>query len=325
MKKGKSAYNPGNTDYVKEICMDLFHESPIDIQRRFTGISGYVYALSFRSGKYILKISPEKELISGSAYWLERLAPLALPIPKIVALNRERSPFHCAMTFIEGEDLGSVYKTLSDEQKKTIARQLFAHHETLEKIPRARGFGFLHSYDDSANMKPSWEAVVASHIERSVRRIIENRIFPSTYVSRVSYHLPRFRSYFSGIAPKAFFDDATTKNLLVHRGELSGIVDLDWICFGDRLYALALTAMSLLRMKADLTYVEQWEKLERLSEGQERALLFYTLVFCVDFMSEKGMRFNKERIEKAEAEEIDSLKNIFEDLEDKLREAMSTR
>jgi hypothetical protein len=84
----KNMDNPENTDYAKQICMDVFHESPIDIQRQFTGISSYVYTLSFKEGKYILKISPEKELVSGSAYWLERLAHLALPIPKIIALCR---------------------------------------------------------------------------------------------------------------------------------------------------------------------------------------------------------------------------------------------
>jgi hypothetical protein len=110
----------------------------------------------------------------------------------------------------------------------------------------------------------------------------------------------------------AFFDDATTKNVLISDGKLAGIIDLDWICFGDRLYVIALTTMSLLSMHVDLEYVDYWKKLENLNNMQETVLLFYILVFCVDFMSEKGMRFNKEETDKVNTDGIIFLENTFE-------------
>jgi len=302
-------------EIVNRICLAEFSSQPVSIERNLTGIGSYVYTLTFPSGKFILKISPDRGVIEGSSYWLSRLKDLPIPIPRIVAINADASPAYCVLTFLEGKDLGAVYRALTDSQKKDIARRIFEYQTAVHGIPQANGFGYLRSYTDSANMKPSWSDVVRSHIQRSEKRIIENGLFSPDYVNRVTGFLPRFLDYFSGIEPRAFFDDTTTKNLLIDDGRVTGIIDLDWICFGDRLYVIALTAMSLLAMDADLAYVEYWKGLERLSADRERALRFYTLVFCLDFMSEKGMRFNRDAIEPVQSEEIDRLKGIFERLE----------
>jgi len=306
-------------EIVNRICLAEFGALPVSAERNLTGIGSYVYALTFPSKKYALKISPDRGVIEGSSYWLTQLKSLPIPIPKIVAINADANPAYCIMTFMEGKDLGAVYRTLTDPQKKEIAHELFAYQNALREIPPAEGFGYLRSYDDRENMKPAWSDVVRSHIERSEKRIIDNGIFSSAYASRVTDYLPHFTDYFSRIEPRAFFDDTTTKNLLIDQGHVSGIIDLDWICFGDRLYVIALTTMSLLAMNADLAYVGYWKSLECMDAQRERALLFYTLVFCLDFMSEKGMRFNRDNVEPVGKEEIDTLMVLFEELEKKLR------
>ena len=51
-------------------------------------------------------------------------------------------------------------------------------------------------------------------------------------VRKVANCATRFERYFAQIRPTPFLDDTTTKNVIVHEGKLSGIVDVDWICFG---------------------------------------------------------------------------------------------
>ena len=41
--------------------------------------------------------------------------------------------------------------------------------------------------------------------------------------------------------PICFLDDLTIKNVIVAEGKLQGIVDFDWVCYGDPLYMIALT------------------------------------------------------------------------------------
>jgi aminoglycoside phosphotransferase len=306
-------------DIVNTICLQAFNALPSSVQRNHVGIAAYVYTLEISGIKYVLKISETKELIRGSIYWLNRLQSLELPIPKIHSLNVKTSPYYCVMTYIPGNDLGLVYNTLSNDQKRAIACDIYHYQNVLRSLPAANGYGFLHSYDDLNNLKGNWKEVVENHITRSERRITQNNIFSIDYVNRVKSFISFFCDYFDTIKAEPFFDDATTKNVLIDQGNLSGIIDLDWICFGDRLYVIALTSMSLLNMQTDLEYVEYWKKLETLSDIQEKVLLFYILIFCIDFMSEKGIRFNKEEEVKVTNAEKKLLQSIFEEYCNKLQ------
>ena len=57
--------------------------------------------------------------------------------------------------------------------------------------------------------------------------------------------------------------------------------------------------------------INYWKKLENLTKEQENVFLFYILVFCVDFMSEIGMKFNKEIQEEVKEEDKSNIENIF--------------
>lgn len=277
-----------------------------------TGIAGYVYTIEFENEKYVIKISDNKELINGATYWLSKLSSLDLPIPKIYSINNQTFPCYFIMTFIPGKDLGVVYNDLTKSEKKCIARSIFKFQNEIRKLPLANGYGFLNSYEDKYNIRNSWREVVEYHIQRSENRIIQNGIFDKEYVNTVKSLLPYYRDYFNTIEPIPFFDDTTTKNVLIDHGKISGIIDFDWICFGDRLYVVALTTMSLINMQSDLDYIESWKKLEKLSEVQENVLMFYILVFCIDFMAEKGMKFNKSEIEVTNKDEKVFLENVFD-------------
>jgi hypothetical protein len=95
---------------------------------------------------------------------------------------------------------------------------------------------------------------------------------------------------------------------------LSGIVDVDWICFGDPLFTVALTQMSLLSLRYDTDYIGYW--LDELDPTPERraALTLYTAIFAVDFLGELGQRFNRDAAPVVDAGEVDHLVAILDRL-----------
>jgi len=312
-----------NKYLFNKICLKHFSKEPNDIYRNETGLSSYVYIVIYSQEKYVIKISDNNQIISGSIFWFNNLKNLDLPIPKIISMNITQPPFYCIMTFLEGEDLGKVYTSLSENQKKDIAKQMFYYQNEAKKISTVNGYGYLNSYEDNLNKKSSWKEVVYAQIKRAEERIIKNKIFSNKYVNSVKQYFNYFDKYFSEIKPTPFFDDLTTKNVLIKDGKISGIVDLDWICFGDRLFVIALTQMSLLNKGYDISYIIYWKQLEELTDEQESALLFYILVFCIDFMSEKGTKFNKDDVEEVKIEDVIKLEKIFLDYEKKLKEAIN--
>lgn len=101
----------------------------------------------------------------------------------------------------------------------------------------------------------SWSDVVKANIARSEERFKQTNIFSMEYIQCLQKLLPSFQTYFDSVKPEPFFDDATTKNVLIKDAAFSGIIDIESICFGDRLFFVALTQMALHSMKADLDYV----------------------------------------------------------------------
>lgn len=296
---------------VNKICDDVFNGKPTEIIRNTVGLAGYVYTVVFNDTKYVIKISDDKNLIIGSTYWLNKVKDLDIPTPCVIAENLVNAPYYFVMSFIPGKDLGLVYSSLLKSEKKIIAKKIIGFQKEIKKLPMAKGFGSLNSYEDSENICSSWKESLLNDINRAEEAIINNGIFSVEYVLKLKKIVPYFKEYFNSVKPEPFLDDITTKNVLIHEGKLSGIIDLDWISFGDEVLFLGLVTMALLSMKADLDYADYLKDEMNLNEMQERALKFYVLMFCVIFMSEKGMCFNQAEPMKVSEEEKMLLQEIF--------------
>ena len=296
---------------VNKICDDVFNGKPTEIIRNTVGLAGYVYTVVFNDTKYVIKISDDKNLIIGSTYWLNKVKDLDIPTPCVIAENLVNAPYYFVMSFIPGKDLGLVYSSLLKSEKKIIAKKIIGFQKEIKKLPMAKGFGSLNSYEDSENICTSWEESLLNDINRAEEAIINNGIFSVEYVLKLKKIVPYFKEYFNSIKPVPFLDDITTKNVLIHEGKLLGIIDLDWISFGDEVLFLGLVTMALLSMKADIDYADYLKDEMNLNDMQERALKFYVLMFCVIFMSEKGMCFNQAEPMKVSEEEKMLLQEIF--------------
>ena len=296
---------------VNKICDDVFNGKPTEIIRNTVGLAGYVYTVVINDTKYVIKISDDKNLILGSTYWLNKVKDFDIPTPCVIAENLSNVPYYFVMSFISGKDLGIVYSSLSQNEKKIIAKKIIGFQKEIKKLPMAKGFGSLNSYEDSENICFSWEESLLNDINRAEEAIIKNGIFSVEYVMKLKQIMPNFKEYFSSVKSEPFLDDITTKNVLIDEGKLSGIIDLDWISFGDEVLFLGLVTMALLSMNADLDYADYLKDEMNLNEMQEQALKFYVLMFCVIFMSEKGMCFNQTEPMKVFEEEKMLLQEIF--------------
>lgn len=102
--------------------------------------------------------------------------------------------------------------------------------------------------------------------------------------------------------------------MLIEDGKLSGIVDVDEMCYGDRVAHLGLTRMALMSEGLDLDYIEYWCEALSLNDLQRRALDFYTAESCLCFLAELGQRFNQDEVPAVRREAVARLENIFDGL-----------
>jgi hypothetical protein len=102
--------------------------------------------------------------------------------------------------------------------------------------------------------------------------------------------------------------------VIVHEGVLTGIVDTDNVCFGDRLNVLALTYMALLSDQVETDYVDFWAEAWELTEEQLQIMHLYTALHCVYFMGEMGQKFNKESPNSIDLNRVHYLQEVLNNL-----------
>ncbi len=267
------------------------------IQRFSTGLCHHVYDVTTEDGRRIvarLATSASADQLAGGVYWHERLRAVGAPLPAL--LRADLGPAggfpYMLLERLPGKDLGDAYTEMTSLQRQSLAAEIVAVQRNVARLPRAVGYGFARSYDDPG-LHASWLDVVLADVERSRTRIAATGVVPLALAARTRRAVMEIAGYLRAVAPIAFLDDTTTKNVLVDGGVLSGIVDTDAVCFGDPLFTLALTRMALLAHDLDSEYADYWRDLLALDDDQRRALTVYTAVFCLGFMSEVGQRFNR--------------------------------
>ncbi len=277
-----------------------------------TGLAHYVYDVQTADGRHVVvrlgRLGQAADFVSAVS-WHRLLVPRGVPLPNLLDSDVQPPvgsfPF-MLMERLPGRDLNDEYPTLSSEQKRLLAQRLVQIQASVGELPAGPGFGFARSYEDPS-LHATWADVLLASLERSRRHMQSAGVVSTTHVDRVARKLAAYHSYFAAIPPTAFLDDATTKNVLVHDGQLSGIVDVDWVCFGDPLFVVALTQMALLKSRYNTDYITFWTDELHLTADQHAVLSLYTAIFGVDFLGELGQRFNRDVAPAVDAQEMDYL------------------
>lgn len=94
---------------------------------------------------------------------------------------------------------------------------------------------------------------------------------------------------FDSILARPFLWDASERNVIVYQGKISGIVDVDDMCFGDPLFVIGLTSAALEIDGHDTVYSNYWAEALHLNNSSQFRLEFYRLFFTIVFMRKQSM------------------------------------
>ena len=290
---------------ISNIFSSCTHLTPQRVTRCAVGIGNQVYLIECDTANYIFRCSTDDHAYADTVHWLTQLAALNIPVPEIVDHGTCEGYEYLILSYLEGRDIGLVYHELSGQEKRSIAKQVMEIQRKVSCLP-------LEKVDTSW----SWYDFLNDLLDRAEMRMTQNGYFDPGRVTQIRDQICVLDDYFSTIQPIAYLDDISTKNLLIHNGTLSGIIDVDWIGIGDSLTFIALTYVALANMDCDTDYVDYLLEERGCSTIEKKAFLFYCLVYCVDFMGERGMQFGDKRIA-VNDEIIDRLYRIYDDLWDK--------
>ena len=249
------------------------------IERCGVGIANYVFIVSTAAEKFVLRCSKNEDAYKDTIYWLNKLSVCDIPIPVVLSEGKYKGYSYLILSYIHGDDIGNVYCQLSDSEKKQIAKEVVAIQRKIAGI------------EVPTDAEWTWNRVVDETLNRAEERIKRKHYFDINKVSIVKNLQQELREYMDNVPPIPYLDDISTKNLLIHDGKLSGIIDIDWIGLGDMLTFAAMTRVALLNMDLDTKYIDYLLDEIHPNAIEHKAFIFYCLVYCVDFMGERGMQF----------------------------------
>ena len=214
---------------------------------------------------------------------------------------RQRITLHSylILSYIRGDDIGNVYCKLNDSEKKQIAKEVVKIQRKVSRL------------DIHADMEWTWNCFVDKMLNRAEKRIKRKNYFDFNKIYIIKKLQQEIQEYLDKVPIAPYLDDISTRNLLIYEGNVSGIIDIDWMGFGDMLTFVALTRVSLLNMDLDTKYIDYLLDEIRPNTIEYKAFIFYCLIYCVDFMGEIGMQFLDKTIPVNE-NIIERLNDIFD-------------
>jgi len=294
-----------NENKISKIFLDCMHCIPKKMERCAVGIGNYVYIVQCDDVKYVFRCSAENNAYADTVYWLNKLSALDIPIPRILSCGKYEEYEYIILNYLEGKDIGLVYHELNKSEKKKIAKGVIEIQRRVSQLP-------LEDIDATW----SWETFIDEMLDRADMRIRQNGYFDNEKVEKLRKQKTCLAEYFCSVKPIAYLDDISTKNLLIHNGQLSGVIDIDWMGVGDNLTFIAMTYIALLNMNCETDYVDYLLEERNCNAMEKKAFLFYSLLFCVDFMGERGMQFGDKKVEVNETV-VNRMNQIYEELWEK--------
>jgi Ser/Thr protein kinase RdoA (MazF antagonist) len=225
------------------------------------GTQNYVYEVSTSSRKYILRMTtPEWISTYESSVMLQQiLLPLNIPLVPFLKydLDGKYSVFPSVlMDKVPGTDLVNVYTSLSTSQKMFLADQVATIHAKTRLLPLGNMFGFARI--NEVPTYHTWSSFFIARCNWCLGELLESGSLSKEILDASLSVIDDSLSVFNEIEPVPFIWDMAEKNVLVSDGLLSGIVDVDNLCWGDPLYTVALAASACEKEEWDTIYTDRW-------------------------------------------------------------------
>jgi len=290
-----------NEEIAAEVVTAMTHEKVLSSIRMTTGDQYFVFAVKTTNNEYVIRMANAdfKKKFEAAIYWQEKLIPLGVPLAKFIKvdLDGKYSPFLALlMQRLPGNDLCNVYLTLSDSDKRNLANEIVKIHAMVTALPIGKGYGIANSYEQTPEER-SWYEFIANRLQLFKDIIKHNAIFDAEQISKIILIAKGLEENLRAVPATPFLWDASERNVIVHQGKISGIVDVDDLCFGDPLFVLGITYAALEMEGYDTLYPDYWAEAWQLDKMAQIRLDFYRLFFVVVFMRKHStMSTNQQKI-----------------------------
>ncbi|MBA3660927.1 MAG: phosphotransferase [Gammaproteobacteria bacterium] len=280
-------------EIASSVVLTMTAENILHTQRMTTGDQHFVYAVKTEKSDYVIRMTDtsQTDKFISATYWQEKLLPLGIPLAKFIKsdLACELSEFpSLLMLRLSGDDLCNIYSQLTDLNKHNLALEMVKIQAMTGPLPDGPSYGIVNSYE-RMTAHNSWYDFLTHRLYLFDEIIRNNKIFNDVEMEDVFKIVKNLENEFRLIRARPFLWDASERNVIVEKGQISGIVDVDEMCFGDPLFVLGLTYTALENEGYDTLYCDYWSEALEMDDNAKIRLAFYRLFYVIVFMRKHAM------------------------------------
>ena len=289
-------FAPSAKDAI-QLAESFFAERAESCVRFTTGLRHWVYdvALADSARRVVVRLShpDHRRELAGGVFWHDQLAATGVPVAAVIAADVSADQTFMILERLAGTDIGNVLDTMSQDQIRSAAHAVAEMQHLTGALPLADGFGYALNYQSPLHR--TWRDVLEASLDKSRQWIRGVGIVDEQWVAQVAALLDHRAGLVDDVEPKAFLHDATTKNVIIDHGSVTGLVDVDEMAFGDPLWTVALSRMSLLSAILATGYADEQIVLISPSSTARDRVELYTALHCLSFLGELGQAFNRDK------------------------------
>ena len=312
---------PSHEEMIEVVIKLHFQQSPRFIKRIAIGICNEVYEAGLRTEDVIVRLSPYNKFLMGSHEHIPQFKALGIKVPDILAedYSRNEIPFsYQIQNKLPGQDLGEVIESLSNQQLEILAKEVVNIFNKVKTIPPSNKFGVIWGGDDH-EISDTWTERMLIWIEESKERGHSTRVMDEGMETLAKNLYERYKFYFSSIKATTYYGDICSKNVMIHNGEFSGLVDLDGLTQGDPLEAIGRIKLSWYGTRHGNVYTNAVMDELELNLEQRKLVTMYAILNKISWACENGIQFNQNTKAEVDQERARKDKEIIRKLSAELQ------
>lgn len=282
-----------NNKNINKVCEIVFKKEPLKITKKTVGICNEVFEIEFENESHILRMNEEKKYLYGTHKFLPIFQKLQITTPKIIVDDYSKTQFpfcYQILSKIEGQDLGVVIHDLNENNLKSIASEISAIFDKFKSLPLKNTFGEITGLDEEKYN--SLTEIIDNQKKTILERNEKTKVIDQETIDIMNNLINTYQNYFLQVKPRLYYDDICSKNVMIHDGKFSGLVDLDFLMKGDYLEAIGRIIASWYGKKHEEIYINEIIKLQKLDEYDQKIVKMYAILNLIYWTSEEGIKFN---------------------------------
>jgi len=284
-----------HTQIVKQIVEKELGEVPRHIHRMTTGLANEVYSASLSSKDVIVRMNTNEKSMTGTEAHIALFKSVGITVPEMIASDYSKTfvPFaYQIQSKLPGRDINDVISSLTEQQLKDIAHEIAFISKKLSSLPTTGMFGWIGGRENDAPFS-SWLKLLSNMRKDVTERNAQTGVVSEKYISMLKIIIQKYREYFRTVPSIFYYDDMSSKNVLIHGGKFVGLVDLDTVAYGDPLEGIGRIEASWYGTAYGTTYTNAIMSELGLDKRQKEIVSVYAILNRIFSLSERGIKFNE--------------------------------